>query len=102
MGILIEKRRISLALLNTRFRSEKISSKILEHCMIKYIRLNSKKLIHQGRSMYVEEHPDAYLKEIASEFNCSVLNITQAQNYNKKDQSLSRNYVRLIPKNDIC
>jgi transposase len=73
-----------------------------------------KKIDPAKLSAYVESHPDAYLKEIASEFNCSApavflalrkLKITLKKRskliekeMNKNGKNLSRNYVRLIPK----
>ena len=78
-------------------------------------RQNTFKKIDPARlSRYVEDHPDAYLKEIAEEFNCSAPAIFMAlkklkitlkkrsklieKEMNKKGKNLSRNYVRLIPK----
>ena len=89
-----------LGLLNTRFRRNLLKNTgTLED---KSPQVKFKKVDPARLSRYIEEHPDAYLKEIASEFNCSApaifLALKKLKITLKKDQSLSRNYVRLITK----
>ena len=56
---------------------------------------------------YVEKHPDAYLKEMAKEFNCCTaaiyfvlqklkITLKKRSKFIKKEENLSRKYVRLI------
>ena len=66
-----------------------------------------KKIDPEMLKEYVEKHPDAYLKEMAKEFNCCTaaiyfvlqklkITLKKRSKFIKKEENLSRKYVRLI------